>query len=163
MVFTAEIANKLKYDLFRPEMQQLIKEATNSKFAIMSPEKVVLIGEFNQSGGAFFSNYSYLNYTSYAGNCCSYPYSDYYWPSEFKISVFTKTPNEDTAAKVLAELEKSYIFVDEYNIGKKCIEFKTDNIPVGHKDILGMDWMGVSADRTIVYYNGKTMPITVTK
>jgi len=45
--------------LFTPAMQELIKQATNSKFAIMGAKQTALIGDFIEDKGIHYSNTSY--------------------------------------------------------------------------------------------------------
>ncbi len=47
------------YALFNKAMGKIVKQATNSKFAVMSDTKTILIGDFIEDGGIYYSNTSY--------------------------------------------------------------------------------------------------------
>jgi hypothetical protein len=71
MYFIRDYLYKLGSDIEREEIKALVRQATSSRFAIMTPEKVTLIGDYNTEDGIFYSNYSYYNYKSYVGTSTS--------------------------------------------------------------------------------------------
>ena len=76
MLFNQLVLYPLKDMLDKTAVQYLIEE-TGSRFAIMWPEKVSLIGNFEQKDGCFFSNGTF-KYSK-----VSYPYGDEDWVERY--------------------------------------------------------------------------------
>jgi hypothetical protein len=85
--FIKNCLSGLKDVIFRGEVQKLILDATDSKWGIMVPGRVALLGKFMESGGCLYSNDGYKPipkaWESYYKNQFGYPSfeeTDYpYW------------------------------------------------------------------------------------
>lgn len=65
-VFVKNYLSKFDLDtLSNPAFGELIEEATSSKFALMFPDKVMLIGNFIKDKGVYYSNESYKGAIKY--------------------------------------------------------------------------------------------------
>ena len=66
IIFVKDYLSQIKDSLFNPITAELIKHATKSKFIIMSPDNIQLIGEFlyNELDGCYYSNETYIDYWS---------------------------------------------------------------------------------------------------
>lgn len=58
--FVMEILAPLEDVIEREAVLKLIAKATGSKWVIMSPEKTTMVGDFNDHGGVYYSNYSWM-------------------------------------------------------------------------------------------------------
>jgi hypothetical protein len=66
--FVMDELSELVNVIGEPVIQRLILKATGSKWALMSPTKVILLGAFNEKDGIHYSNYSYIKVArSYGG------------------------------------------------------------------------------------------------
>lgn len=76
-VFIKDYLSKMDPDMLRQNyMQDIIAEATNSKFAIMFPDAVHLIGNFIEDDGIYYSNITYK--TGRKTQTYTYGYNWYY-------------------------------------------------------------------------------------
>lgn len=74
MIFVSEHLFKMGGAWKKPSVRKMIQLATTSKFAIMTPEQVYMIGDFTEHDGMYFSNTSYNKQTYlYGGD------EDYYY------------------------------------------------------------------------------------
>ena len=79
IIFVKEYLTEIKDNLFNPITAELISHATKSKFIIMSPDNIQLIGEFilDEYDQCYYSNDSYIPYYGYYDKEEEYNYINY--------------------------------------------------------------------------------------
>ena len=67
ILFVKDYLSEIKDNLFNPITAELISHATKSKFIIMSPDNIQLIGDFihDEYDQCYYSNESYIDYYGY--------------------------------------------------------------------------------------------------
>lgn len=114
MMFIQMTLHPLRSQLHKIAIQNLILE-TGSKFAIMTKDKVTMVGNFEQSEGCFFSNSTYkTSRTSYLADYNRFDYTAGYRTKKYKTT-FTKMQE-------LAEVYDMLVF-EHYTKGKSAINF----------------------------------------
>jgi predicted glutamine amidotransferase len=148
MAFIAGYVEPMRNLIFRPEIGDIIQHATNSKFAVMSPESVTIIGDFEMHNGGFFSNDSYLDYVDYYSNKYDKKYggcySNYFDKRERVYTILVNSGKEkadwDLADKICVYLEEHCIEVADYwVVNNYTIEYTVDKLPI-LKSIYGYTW-----------------------
>jgi len=79
ILFVKDYLTEIKDNLFNPITAKLIRHATKSKFIIMSPDNIQLIGEFihDEYDLCYYSNDSYIPYYGYYDKEEEYNYIKY--------------------------------------------------------------------------------------
>lgn len=134
MVFNRDMLSRLGNLIKYSSVRDLLELYTTSRFAIMTPEQVYIIGGWEQSreSGAFYSNNSYSGYRY--KNCSKWmdwadtQYSNYwedYANDEYDYSRYFYIPEyltEKETEDVLDKLEDTFnVFVYDYDI---CVDDK---------------------------------------
>lgn len=160
MAFIKKIVHPLGNLVMRPEVQDLIDDATNNKFAIMSPRQTVLIGHFIQYQGAFYSNSSYLpkwestykvgvRTSAFGEKTTEYTDTGSEWYSNFEreymISFAMPNPTQDIADRIQEELDYMKSYVLDSFIENNEIIFDVWGLP-SESLVFGLKWENVSAD-----------------
>jgi len=98
MVFVSKYLVNMKDVIFHPGVGDLIVEATKSKFVIMSPSEIKIIGNFiyNKMDGCYYSNSSYESH---------YYKTSYYSSKYSKYTKQTKTATTTTQTTIENVLE----------------------------------------------------------
>lgn len=117
MIFLKEYLYPMRNELFaQPIFDNFILQATSSKFVVMTPRKVKLIGSFIKEEGAYYSNSTY-KYAKEAYSCGGYGFSslhgwekddeeDLYYGSRGKVVVANPFPAKsakESASIITAE------------------------------------------------------------
>jgi predicted glutamine amidotransferase len=144
MAFVKLTLSPLRSLLFMDAVQNLISE-TGSKFAIMSGNQVSLIGNFEQSGGAFFSNTTYkygravytkTDWKSYRSKKTTYQ-KLVDMEGLYDIWVFDDVPSDMTEIDFIRDLEKHnsllYLepeFVKKINPTQMCVLYGEEDLSI---------------------------------
>jgi predicted glutamine amidotransferase len=176
MAFIANYVEPMKGFIFNPEIGDVIQHATNSKFAVMSYDKTIIIGNFEMYKGVFYSNDSYSE-DYYMGLYKDYDYkwyenynkdsfeSKYPKPtttkylvdhareqSNKKIAFYVPSIDWDLADELCVELERTLgIRVYDYLIqGKNYVIFEIDRLPIA-STVYGYHWYETFLDEGDVF------------
>lgn len=142
MNFIKLVIDPLRSVINKPEIQEFIGKATSNKFAIMTPTDTYIIGDFNESEGCFFSNYSYIKRTYLFDSNIDYGYK-YSYLLSFPTPNMKKEEQEELVNLLEEELEYDNCYIYDTLIDKDEIVFETWGLPKT-KTIKGIKWSIIS-------------------